>query len=81
MLIALIVRNNPIGVVLMALFFGALKTGSISMENATGIPSELVLVIQSIIILFIAGELGFKNNYKNWKLKRVSKRKVGERNA
>lgn len=81
MLIALIVRNNPIGVVLMALFFGALKTGSISMENATGIPSELVLVIQSIIILFIAGELGFKNIYKNWKLKRVAKRKVGERNA
>lgn len=81
MLIALIVRNNPIGVVLMALFFGALKTGSISMENATGIPSELVLVIQSIIILFIAGELGFKNIYKNWRLKRVAQRKVGEKNA
>lgn len=81
MLIALIVRNNPIGVVLMALFFGALKTGSISMENATGIPSELVLVIQSIIILFIAGELGFKNIYKNWRLKRVAQRKVGEKSA
>ncbi len=79
MLIALIVRNNPIGVVIMSIFFGALKTGSISMENATGIPSELVLVIQSIIILFIAGEAGFKNIYKNWRLKKVGR--VGEKNV
>lgn len=81
MLIALIVRNNPIGVILMSIFFGALKTGSISMENATGIPSELVLVIQSIIILFIAGEAGFKNIYKNWKMKKDMERKVGEENV
>lgn len=81
MLIALIVKNNPIGIILMSIFFGALKTGSISMENATSIPSELVLVIQSIIILFIAGEAGFKNIYKNWRLKLASKEKVGEENA
>lgn len=81
LLIALIVKNNPIGIILMAIFFGALKTGSISMENATSIPSELVLVIQSIIILFIAGEAGFKNIYKNWRLKSANKRKVGEKNA
>ena len=81
MLIALIVKNNPIGIALMSIFFGALKTGSISMENATGIPSELVLVIQSIIILFIAGERGFKNIYKNWRLKSSNKGKVGEENV
>lgn len=81
MLIALIVRNNPVGILFMAVFFGALKTGSISMENVTGIPSELVLVIQSIIILFIAGEAGFKNIYKDWRLKKTLQRKVGEENA
>ena len=81
MLIALIVRNNPIGILFMAVFFGALKTGSISMENAVGIPSELVLVIQSIIILFIAGESGFKNIYKNWRIKRNLQKKVGEENV
>lgn len=81
MLIALIVKNNPIGVVLMAIFFGALKTGSISMENATGIPSELVLVIQSIIILFIAGEAGFKKIYKNYRLNKDARIKAGENNA
>ncbi|MTI54526.1 ABC transporter permease [Geosporobacter ferrireducens] len=60
MLVSLIVKNNPVGVVFMAIFFGILKTGSIAMEHTTSIPSELVLVIQSIIILFIAGENGFK---------------------
>jgi len=65
MLVSLIVRNNPLGVIFMSGFFGILKTGSISMEQATSIPSELILVIQSIIILFIAGESGFKRIIKN----------------
>lgn len=66
LLISLIVKNNPLGVIFMSLFFAVLKTGSISMEMATEIPSELVLVIQSVIILFIAGENGFKNIFKNF---------------
>ena len=65
LLIALIVKNNPVGIVFMSLFFAVLKTGSMSMEMATEIPSELVLVIQAIIILFIAGEEGFKKIFKN----------------
>ena len=59
MLVSLIVKNNVVGVILMSIFFGMLKTGSIAMEYETAIPSELVLVIQSVIILFIAGEKGF----------------------
>ena len=59
MLVSLIVKNKVVGVILMSIFFGILKTGSIAMEYETAIPSELVLVIQSIIILFIAGEKGF----------------------
>lgn len=72
MLVALVVKNNPIGIVAMGLFFAAMKTGSIYMETATGIPSELVKVIQAVIILFIAGENGFKSIYINWKLNRQS---------
>lgn len=65
MLVSLIVKNNPLGVIFMSIFFGMLKTGSIAMERVTSIPSELVLVIQSVIILFIAGERGFKRIFKN----------------
>ncbi len=49
------------------------------MENATSIPSELVLVIQSIIILFIAGEAGFKEKFKVWNTRRKAKQKAGEK--
>lgn len=69
MLVALIVRNNPLGIILMSIFFAMLKTGSNSMELATGIPSELILVIQSIIILFIAGESGFKKIFSKYRVK------------
>lgn len=79
MLVALIVKNNPIGVILMSIFFGALKTGSVAMENTTSIPSELVLVIQSIIILFIAGETGFKRMFKEYKMKKNLQQKAGEK--
>ncbi len=68
MLVSLIVKNNPIGIILMSLFFAILKTGSNAMELTTGVPSELILVIQSVIILFIAGENGFKEIWKRRKL-------------
>jgi simple sugar transport system permease protein len=64
MLIALIVKNNPLGIIFMSFFFAVLKTGSMSMEMATEIPSELVLIIQSVIIFFIAGEAGMKKIIK-----------------
>lgn len=81
MLVAMIVRNNPLGILLMSIFFGGLKTGSISMENVTSIPSELVLVIQSIIILFLAGEAGFKKKFKESMMKRKKSEKVVKDNA
>jgi ABC-type uncharacterized transport system permease subunit len=59
-LIALIAGNNPVGVLLVAIIFGALRTGSIGMEQATTIPSELSSVIQSLIILAVAAQVGFK---------------------
>ncbi len=58
-LLALMVNHNPYGVILMGFFFAVLRTGSLSMEQATAVPSELILVIQAIIILFVAGERGF----------------------
>lgn len=72
MLIALIVKNSPLGIVFMSIFFGMLKTGSNTMELMTGVPSELVLVIQSVIILFIAGEEGIKDRIVK---KRMASRK------
>jgi ABC-type uncharacterized transport system permease subunit len=57
-LIAMIAMYHPLGVVLVALMFGALKVGALPMEQFSDVPSELIDVLQSIIILFVAAETG-----------------------
>jgi simple sugar transport system permease protein len=51
--IALLGRSTPIGVLLSALLFGALRAGSTPMQLATGIPAEIVDVLQGVILLFV----------------------------
>jgi ABC-type uncharacterized transport system permease subunit len=52
--VALLGRANAGGVVLAGLLFGALHAGGTQMQSATGTPIELVQVIQSLIVVFIA---------------------------
>jgi ABC-type uncharacterized transport system permease subunit len=52
--VALIGANRPLGVVAAAILFGALRAGSTPMQAATGTPIDIVVVIQSLVIVFIA---------------------------
>lgn len=52
--VALLGRGRVVGTVLAGLLFGGLKAGGLSMQARTGTSLDLVLVIQSLIILFIA---------------------------
>jgi simple sugar transport system permease protein len=52
--VALLVNNNPIGVIFSAALFGFLKTGGAFMNREIGIPVELVIIIQAVIIFFMA---------------------------
>lgn len=52
--VALLGRSKPWGVFLAGILFGALKAGSPTMQAAEGIPVDIVLVVQSFIVLFIA---------------------------
>lgn len=52
--LALLGRSHPIGVLAAGLLFGALRAGGREMQGAAGIPIDLVLVIQALIIVFIA---------------------------
>ena len=58
MLVAMIMRYQPLGIILMSFFFGVLKMGAVTMQSKTGISSELILIVQSIIIFFMAAEEG-----------------------
>ena len=53
MLIALLARLEPIGVVLGSLFISILTVGANSMQIAMNVPTSIVNVTQSLMILFI----------------------------
>ena len=50
--VALMGRSHPVGVVLAALLFGFLYQGGAELSLWEGIPRELVIVIQALVILF-----------------------------
>ncbi|MDO8144344.1 ABC transporter permease [Isoptericola sp. 178] len=52
--VALLGNSNPIGVLGAGILFGGFKAGGSAMQAAEGIPIEIVLVVQSLIVLFIA---------------------------
>lgn len=52
--LALLGRSHPVGVLFAALLFGGLKAGGREMQGAAGIPIDLVLVLQALIIVMIA---------------------------
>jgi ABC-type uncharacterized transport system permease subunit len=51
--VALLGRTSPIGIVLSALLFGALRSGAVAMQIQAGVPSELVGVLQATILFFL----------------------------
>ena len=60
MLVAMIMRYNPFGVILMSFFFAVLSIGGRSMELSAGVSSEIILIVQSIIIFFMSAEGGIR---------------------
>ena len=49
--VALIAKNNPVGVVLVSVFFGILEYGGLTVN--TIVPKELVTMLQAIVIFFV----------------------------
>ncbi|MFI9485479.1 ABC transporter permease [Promicromonospora sp. NPDC052451] len=52
--VALLGGSSPWGVLAAGILFGAFKAGGSTMQAAEGVPSDIVLVVQSLIVLFIA---------------------------
>jgi ABC-type uncharacterized transport system permease subunit len=55
---ALLVSGEPTGAILAGLFFAALQTGGFAMQRETSVPRVLTLVLQAIVILFLAMRQG-----------------------
>lgn len=53
---ALIGQLNPLATMIVAIFFAALRTGSTTMQAATGVPTSVSDIIQALVIVFtVAG--------------------------
>jgi ABC-type uncharacterized transport system permease subunit len=62
--IALLGASRPVGVVFSAILFGALRAGATPMQAQTGIPVDLVVVIQGLVIMFIAAPALVRGIYR-----------------
>lgn len=52
--VSLLGANGSVGIIIAALLFGGLKIGSLTMQSAAGVPTELVGIVIALIIFFVA---------------------------
>jgi simple sugar transport system permease protein len=62
--VALLGQATPLGTVFGAFLFGALQTGGRTLQSNTGTPLDIVLVIQALIVLFIAAPTLIKKIFR-----------------
>lgn len=54
--VSLLARNNPIGILFSAIFFAALSTGDQMMQINSGVSPNMTQVITGIIVFFVAAD-------------------------
>jgi len=57
-------NNHPLGVILTALLFGTLRNGGTRMQNLAQVPVEIITVVQSLVIAFIAAPVIIKTLFR-----------------
>lgn len=58
LMVAMIAQYQPVATILLSLFFAVLKIGAQGMELSAGVPNQIYLIIQTVIIFFMAAERG-----------------------
>ncbi len=71
--IALLSNLNPLGSILSAFFFGALRNGANSMQIGTGVSSAFVYIIQAIAVLAVVAIPGVPHLIRKIKKRSVIK--------
>ena len=56
--VAMIAGYQPVTVIFLSFFFAILKIGAQGMELTAGVPNQIYLIIQTVIIFFMAAESG-----------------------
>ena len=58
-IVALLGRTNPFGVLAAAILFAGLQVGGSTMQAASGVPSTLTTLVQALVVLFVIGRGAF----------------------
>lgn len=53
--VALLGQNMPIGIVISAILFGMLRSGSNMMQLTAKVPNAIIYIIQALVIIFVVG--------------------------
>ena len=77
LMVAMIARYQPLAVVFLSLFVAARKIGAQGMELAAGVPNQIYLIIQTVVIFLMAAESGLFGALQN----RVRKGKEAGKHA
>lgn len=62
--VALLGRAHPVGILLAALLFGAMRAGSGLMQIQAGIPVQMIDVLQGTILFFLAAEVVIRRLFR-----------------
>lgn len=70
-MIAMLANNNPFGVIGAAFFVSYLRVGADLVNRSSDIPTEMIAILQSIIIVLISAEHFLHKYRQNWIEKEV----------
>ncbi|MBN1430246.1 MAG: ABC transporter permease [Anaerolineae bacterium] len=62
--VAMLGGLHPAGVVLAAVLFGAMDAGATIMQMRTGVPIDIVTIIQGLVLMFVAADLIVRQIYR-----------------
>lgn len=62
--VSLLGRGNPIGILIVALLFGAMRSGGMVMERTTTMSREIVDILQAVLIFFVASDTALRGLFR-----------------
>jgi ABC-type uncharacterized transport system permease subunit len=74
--VALLAKNDPIGIVFAAILFGALSAGAGPMQLNANVPQKIITIVQALIIFFVGAE-----TIITWLIRRRQKRALEREGA
>ncbi|MDD6042527.1 MAG: ABC transporter permease [Eubacteriaceae bacterium] len=79
MLVAMIMNYNPVGIIIMSVFFAIMSTGAAMMDMTMGVSSQLYDIVFSILIFLMAANKGFSAWFTQQSMQRKARAKAREK--